>query len=139
MNLGQGCRLANSLAEWSNSRMKALLLSAMIGLSAGPASAETLTAADRLAQAVVAPADGQLPGGRGLDLSSRAASRFESPLPPGIAKTSIDRRFDDDSATGSFGYLCGLNPGQKMTGAAGAAGYDPMGKFLGAKLSFAFR
>ena len=40
---------------------------------------------------------------------------------------------------GSFGYLCGLNPGQKMYGAAGAAGYDPMGKFLGAKFSVAFR
>jgi hypothetical protein len=62
-----------------------------------------------------------------------------TPLPAGIAKTSIDHRFDDDDAVGSFGYLCGLNPGQKMTGAAGAAGYDPMGKFLGAKLSFAFR
>lgn len=119
--------------------MKALLLSAVIGLSAGAVSAETLTAADRLAQAVVAPADGQLPGSRGLDLSSRATSRFASPLPAGIARTSIDHRFDADDAVGSFGYLCGLNPGQKMTGAAGAAGYDPMGKFLGAKLSFAFR
>ncbi|MGH6909309.1 MAG: hypothetical protein ACREE0_18925 [Phenylobacterium sp.] len=85
-----------------------------------------------------APAKGD--ASPGLDLSrSTAPSRFASALPVGIAKTSIDHRFEDDTATGSFGYLCGLNPGQKMTGAAGAAGYDPMGKFLGAKLSFAFR
>jgi hypothetical protein len=117
--------------------MKAVVLSAMIGLGAGPVGAEAANAtADRLAQAVVTtPQAAAAP-----DLSAgRRPSRFASPLPPGIARTSLDRRFGDDGAVGSFGYLCGLNPGQKMTGAAGAAGYDPMGKFLGAKLSFAFR
>lgn len=72
-------------------------------------------------------------------IRARAPARYASPLPAGIARTAIDRRFGDDDAVGSFGYLCGLNPGQKMSGAAGAAGYDPMGKFLGTKLSFAFR
>jgi hypothetical protein len=118
--------------------MKAVFLSAVIGLSASAAHADMATAvADRLAQAVVAPSDA--PPTRGLDLSGRPPSRYASPLPAGIARTSIDHRFDQNDATGSLGYLCGLNPGQKMTGAAGAAGYDPMGKFLGAKLSFAFR
>ena len=121
--------------------MKALLLSAAIALSAGATRAETATSgADLLAQAVVAAPGAQLAGGPTLDLSRpRAESRYASPLPAGIAKTSVDHRFGDDDAVGSFGYLCGLNPGQKMSGAAGAAGYDPMGKFLGAKLSFAFR
>jgi hypothetical protein len=115
--------------------MKAVVLSAMIGLGAGPVGAETANA-DRLAQAVVTtPQAAATP-----DLAAgHRSSRFASPLPPGIARTSLDRRVGDDGAVGSFGYLCGLNPGQKMTGAAGAAGYDPMGKFLGAKLSFAFR
>jgi len=121
--------------------MKAVLLSAAICVLAGAATAQAAApAADLLAQAVVtalARSDAASPA---LDLTRPgAASRFASPLPAGIARTSVDRRFGDDDAVGSFGYLCGLNPGQKMTGAASAAGYDPMGKFLGAKLSFAFR
>jgi hypothetical protein len=117
--------------------MKALLLIFVVTGLPGAAYAQP---GDALAQAVIATPTRAEAAGSALDLSSpRAPSRFASPLPAGIAKTSIDRRFADDDAVGSFGYLCGLNPGQKMTGAAGAAGYDPMGKFLGAKLSFAFR
>jgi hypothetical protein len=119
--------------------MKAVVLSAAIVLSAGAANAQVAApGVDLLAQAVVAaPAQA---GSRPLDLSRpHASSRYASSLPAGIARTSIDHRFEDDAAVGSVGYLCGLNPGQKMSGAAGAAGYDPMGKFLGAKLSFAFR
>lgn len=123
--------------------MKALLLSFVVAGFAGAASAQPISAADLLAQAIVAPRQGPASAVEGstLDLSRKHATRFgpADPLPAGVAKTSIDHRFDDDDAVGSFGYLCGLNPGQKMTGAAGAAGYDPMGKFLGAKLSFAFR
>ncbi len=116
--------------------MKLVLASLVVAAFATVAHAETATPEARvLAQAVVAARD----AGPGLDLSRpHAKSRYASPLPAGIARTSLDHRFDDD-AVGSFGYLCGLNPGQKMTGAAGAAGYDPMGKFLGAKLSLAFR
>ncbi len=117
--------------------MKAVFLSLAIAALAGAAYAQAPTPeASVLAQAVVtvAPRD----AAPGLDLSRpHAQSRYASPLPAGIARTSVDHRFDED-AVGSFGYLCGLNPGQKMTGAAGAAGYDPMGKFLGAKLSLAF-
>ena len=123
--------------------MKALLFSIVVAGLAGAANAQAVSAADRLARAIVAPREGLSSAveGSALDLSRAPAARFgqANPLPAGVARTSIDHRFEDDAAVGAFGYLCGLNPGQKMTGAAGAAGYDPMGKFLGAKLSFAFR
>ncbi len=58
----------------------------------------------------------------------------------GIARTSVDRRFaQDDELTGSLGFLCGLQPGAERSGAAAARGHDPSGRFLGAKLSLAFR
>ena len=120
--------------------MKALLLSLAIAAGAGGANAQP---ADALAQAIIprsAQAVAQRPE---LDLTRPDApsryAREASTDNTSFARTAIDRRFGDDDAVGSFGYLCGLNPGQKMSGAAGAAGYDPMGKFLGAKLSFAFR
>jgi hypothetical protein len=117
--------------------MKAALLAVVVSALAGAAAADTL-AADLLAQAVVVQPRNE--AAAPLDLSRpRARSRYASPLPAGVAKTSIDHRFDEDGAVGSFGFLCGLNPGQRMSGAAGASGYDPMGKFLGAKLSIAFR
>jgi hypothetical protein len=122
--------------------MKALILSLAVAGLAHAANAQAASQADMLAQAIVAPRDrpANPRDSRTLELHPRAA-RFgqANPLPAGVARTSVDHRFDNDDAVGSFGYLCGLNPGQKMTGAAGAAGYDPMGKFLGAKLSFAFR
>jgi hypothetical protein len=123
--------------------MKVLFLGLVIAACAGAACAEVApTPADVLAQAILAtPAASAQSKRPDFDLSGPHASHYAqaSPLPAGIARTSVDHRFGQDDAVGSFGYLCGLNPGQKMTGAAGAAGYDPMGKFLGAKLSFAFR
>jgi len=56
----------------------------------------------------------------------------------GIARTSLERRYDDD-LSGAFGFICGLQPGAERSGAAAARGYDPNGRFLGAKLSLAFR
>ena len=55
-----------------------------------------------------------------------------------FARTAVDHRFAGKSAvSGSFGFLCGLQPGH---GDAGSAyGVDPHGRFVGAKLSFAFR
>ena len=55
----------------------------------------------------------------------------------GIARTSVERR--GDAATAALGFLCGLQEGKGRTGAAAAPGSDPHGRFLGAKLSFAFR
>lgn len=56
----------------------------------------------------------------------------------GIARTSIDRRFNGDDATGSLGFLCGIQPSHDFSGAASAYGSDPHGRFLGARLSRAF-
>ena len=55
----------------------------------------------------------------------------------GIARTSISAT--DDEITRSLGFLCGIQPGQKPTGAAAARGYDPSGRFLGYKLSIALK
>jgi hypothetical protein len=117
--------------------MKAALLAALASALSGAAGADTPTA-DLLARAVLSQPRSEVAAPLHL-APSRAKSRYANPLPAGVAKTSVDHRFDDEGTVGSFGFLCGLNPGQRMSGAAGASGYDPMGKFLGAKLSFAFR
>jgi hypothetical protein len=65
------------------------------------------------------------------------ASPMESAV---FARTAVDRRFSRrDDVTGSIGFLCGLQPGHTEAGGAAAYGEDPHGRFLGAKLSFAFR
>lgn len=57
-----------------------------------------------------------------------------------FARTAVDHRFSRrDDITGSIGFLCGLQPGHTEAGGAAAYGADPHGRFLGAKLSFAFR
>jgi len=56
-----------------------------------------------------------------------------------FAKTAVDHRFAQRDLTGSIGFLCGLQPGHKDTGGAAAYGVDPHGRFVGAKLSLAFR
>ena len=55
----------------------------------------------------------------------------------GIAKTSVERRADN--ATAALGFLCGIQDSAGRQGASAAFGSDPHGRFLGAKLSFAFR
>ena len=56
----------------------------------------------------------------------------------GLATTSVDAKVGDGGATTSFGFLCGLYPGQNLGGIHEARGYDPMGKFMGAKLALPF-
>lgn len=57
-----------------------------------------------------------------------------------FAKTAVEHRFSRrQDITGSLGFLCGLQPGHTESGGAGAYGTDPHGRFVGAKLSFAFR
>ena len=79
---------------------------------------------------------------RSLDLASpRAAlplryNRAPTPLPPGIARTSVEH--GTDGVTGSAGLLCGIQPSADTSGAAMARGYDPDGKFVGAKLALRF-
>ncbi|HEY8571277.1 hypothetical protein [Phenylobacterium sp.] len=55
----------------------------------------------------------------------------------GIARTSVERR--SDNATAALGFLCGIQDSAGRQGASAAFGADPHGRFLGAKLSFAFR
>ena len=63
-------------------------------------------------------------------------SRAPTPLPPGVARTSVET--GTDGVTGSAGLLCGLQPSADTSGAALARGYDPDGKFVGAKLALRF-
>jgi len=56
-----------------------------------------------------------------------------------LPRRSVDRRLGSDRLIGSAGFLCGRQPGVRASGAASAAGYDPHGRFLGGKLSLAFR
>ena len=57
----------------------------------------------------------------------------------GVVKTAVDHQFTRDGLMGSVGFLCGLPPNPNDGGAATVRGNDPQGRFLGAKLSFAFR
>ncbi|MEW5685407.1 MAG: hypothetical protein AB1942_10845 [Pseudomonadota bacterium] len=85
------------------------------------------------------------PAAAGLNLSSPSAdfavrySRAPAERIPGVARTAIDRRLDGEDVTGSLGFMCGLKPGADKFGAAAARGWDPTGRFVGARLSVAFR
>lgn len=59
-------------------------------------------------------------------------------LPRGIAKTSVESRLAGDGPVASAGLLCGLKPSADYSGAGTARGYDNDGRFVGAKLAFAF-
>jgi hypothetical protein len=115
---------------------------AVASIAAGAAHAET--AAEALMSAPLKPTS----KGVALDLVTPApaaayAPRYAGapePRIPGVAKTSVDRRFDSEGVVGSLGFLCGLEPGaERHGGAAATRGYDPSGRFVGAKLRMAFR
>lgn len=80
-----------------------------------------------------------------LDLTRHKAVfdvAYANPEPariPGVARTSVDRKLASEDVIGSLGFLCGLEPGSGDKGIAAARGYDPSGRFVGAKLRFAFR
>lgn len=57
----------------------------------------------------------------------------------GMPTTAVEHRFRHSGATGSAGFLCGLQPKAMTDGAAAAYGVDPHGRFLGVKLHLAFR
>lgn len=78
-----------------------------------------------------------------LDLSSvRRATSFTDAeaeaLRTGVARTAVDRHFAE-GLTGSLGFLCDPRAAMQYDSATARPGADPQGKFLGAKLSFAFR
>jgi hypothetical protein len=122
------------------SRLALIAFAAAAGL-AGAAQAES--ASDALRAAVLAPKaaisrPGDAPNAK-VTLNSAYAEAYNMRV-AGIAKTSVESRLaENDDVTGALGFLCGLQPGQKPTGAAAARGYDPSGRFIGAKLSFALK
>lgn len=116
--------------------MKAALV-ALLTLAAGSAQAQT---AEALMKAPLRAAA----SGVAIDLYQPGPaftarySRAPEPRIPGVAKTSVDHRYDE-SVVGSLGFLCGLEPGTERKGAAAMRGYDQTGRFVGAKLRVAFR
>ena len=102
--------------------MLAIIMAAAI---AAPASAEAA-----LKEAVL---NAQRPAA-GLRLPPAEAEAYAL-RSAGIARTSIERR--SDKATASMGFLCGLPEGARRSG--DPYGSDPHVRFVGAKLSFAFR
>ena len=110
----------------------ALALIAAFAL-AGAARAEVAApaAAPRLSLAPAKPLNLTAPGLPVL------YSRAPAPLPPGVARTSVEGKVAGDALLGA-GLLCGLKPNADESGAGRARGYDPDGKFVGAKLAFSF-
>jgi hypothetical protein len=116
-------------------RMTVLGLGLALGL-AGAAQAELLSPSQALAQAV-RPGLAEGPAVKlSLDPKSAEAHAMKR---AGVARTAIDRRLSGDEVLGSLGLLCGIQPGAERNGAAAARGVDPNGRFVGAKLSLAFR
>ena len=109
-----------------------LAMIAGAGHAQAPMSFVPKTPAISLATARQAPLNLSAPGVLPLSYAQRAPA----PLPQGIARTSVEHATND--LTGSAGLLCGLQPSADTSGAATARGYDPDGKFVGAKLALRF-
>jgi hypothetical protein len=93
------------------------------------------------AQATRVPAISLAQPARPLDLAAPGLpvlySRAPTLLPPGVARTSVERRIAGDGVLSS-GVLCGIQPSADTSGASRARGFDPDGKFVGAKMAFRF-
>ncbi|WP_296600599.1 hypothetical protein [Phenylobacterium sp.] len=120
--------------------MKIAALALLVSAAAGSACAETAV------EALMAAPLKTAPKGLVLDVAPPRAAfspRFDGAPAPriaGVAKTAVDHRFDDPGVVGSLGFLCGLEAGaERQSGAAAMRGYDPSGRFVGAKLRLAFR
>ena len=119
-------------------RASIIVCGSLLAAAAGSARAEGVRMDLQSATPAPAPTTAPPP----LDLS-RIRSPFAltddqaAALRAGIARTAVDHRFDG-RLTGSLGFLCGLH-GETYQGAAAMRGSDPDGRFLGAKLSLAFR
>ena len=96
-----------------------------------------LTAAATACRAETAP-----PPASAAALNAAVSARFAEAgagKAQGMARTSIDHRFEGKAASGAFGFLCGRPDSLDDRAAASALGADPHGRFLGARLSLAFR
>jgi hypothetical protein len=129
-----------------------VLVAVLVG---GGAEAQTAAAAhfdlhmSDLSQAAVVNA----PVKRPVGVAAKATPDLADPLDPMaptklvaksldgevFATTAVDHKFGKrDDLTGSLGLLCGRQPEHTENGGAAAYGTDPHGRFVGAKLSFAF-
>ncbi|WP_293680239.1 hypothetical protein [uncultured Phenylobacterium sp.] len=120
--------------------MSRAALFALIAALAGADAAQAGSAEDALHAAVLAPRaaisrPGDAPNAR-IVLAYRDAEDYALRR-AGIARTSVSET--EDEITRSLGFLCGIQPGQKPTGAAAARGYDTSGRFLGAQLRVALK
>jgi hypothetical protein len=104
-------------------------------------AAQAQTPADALKAAVLAPKPAiSRPGVDAPNAKVKLAAPYAEAYAlrtAGIAKTAVSE--SDDEITRSLGFLCGIQPGQKPTGAAAARGYDPAGRFIGYQLSIALK
>lgn len=119
-----------------HSVLKAPGLALAIGLAAGSAHAQAISPSQALAQAV-RPDLARTPV-VALSLDPKSAETHALKR-AGIARTAVDARLSGDDLTGALGFLCGIQPGADRNGVAAARGVDPTGRFVGAKLSLAFR
>lgn len=114
-------------------RLPALVLTAALALALTGAGLAHAEAVPKLSLAPKPPA-------KPLDLTAPGLpvlySRAPTPLPAGVARTSVEGKAGD--AQLGAGLLCGLKPNADDSGAGRARGYDPDGKFVGAKLAFSF-
>lgn len=120
--------------------MSRAVLFAFAAATLGAGAANAATEADALRAAVMpqkaaVSRPGDAPNARIILPSAYTESYALRTM--GVAKTSVSET--EDEITRSLGFLCGIQPGQKPTGAAAARGYDPNGRFLGAKLSIALK
>ena len=116
-----GAALASAGATWASPAPQAAELFAAVR-AAAPAPAPPVAAP---APPVAAPA-----------APDTAAEALKT---AGIARTGLDHSFANPRLVGSVGFLCGLQPAPDAKGAMSAYGVDDQGRFLGAKLHFAFR
>jgi len=56
-----------------------------------------------------------------------------------IRPTSVARPLGRSGVVGSAGFMCGLGPDLVHRGSSTISGYDPTGRFVGARLSLAFK
>lgn len=114
------------------SRTVALLAATAVLAFAGAASAAPAISLDRVATPVPAT-------GAPLKLKARPDFKTSSALVSGVAKTSVERRFGSDEDIAALaGFICGRDSAADYSGAAGAYGDDPHGRFVGAKLTRSF-
>ena len=114
-----------------------VLLSLCLSAAAGLARAQTVKAADSLTSRFIV--NSAAVAAKPAAPSSLRYATLHSPLPEGIVRTSVEKRFGlRDTTVGEAGFLCGLLPHPDTSGAAAAYGHDPDGRFVGAKLRLSF-